>query len=440
MNQEFKEYMEKGGRAAVEGRLDEAVVAFRQARRIDGTSADACRNLAAVLHMSNQLDEASQMWRAVLEMEPGSGTSHYNLGLILMAKQNFDAAKENFAEALRVKPNMVDAAFNLGRITYQQGDRAAAQEFFEKTIAIQPDHGKAHAILIQVLTEQGFETEAIDAGLRGVRALQGGSVSKPQGYVELLMQIANAYRRLGQLENAAAWYRKAVDADSSNSIAKHLLASVEGNLTEEYAKDYTIKSFDTFARSFDEHLLKILNYQSPDTLASGLADIRPNADAFPTALDLGCGTGLMAASLKLHFNISRFVGVDLSGNMLDVAKDKNLYWKLIQGDLVSVMSSSTEAFHLIVSADVFIYVGDVSAVFVQVARLLKPSGVFAFSIEVSTENDVELAPTGRYRHGKSYVRRLAVENGMTLVRETEGLIRKDARDDIVGCYFYLEKK
>jgi predicted TPR repeat methyltransferase len=440
MNAIFSECMTEGGRAAMEGRLDVAEKAFREAYQINRASAEACRSLAAVLHMSNQLDEAVKMWRAALKLEPGSGVCHFNLGLIFMARQDFSAAKESFTKALSAKPHLADAAFNLGRIAYHENDRSVAQKYFERTITIQANHGKAHSTLVQVLTEQGFEAEAIAAGRRGLMAMRGNSGDVPKGYADVLMQTANACRRLDKLEDAAAWYREAVEIDPNNSIAKHLLAAAEGTMSQEHAREYAIKSFDTFARSFDDHLLKTLNYRSPETLMADIAELRPRADALSDVLDLGCGTGLMGEVLARHFQVSHLVGIDLSQNMLDVAVDKNLYQELIHGDLVPTMSARSDEFDLIVSADVFIYVGEVSEVFAQVARLLKPRGLFAFTIEISIEKDVELAPTGRYRHNKSYLHQLSAEYGMRLIREADGLIRKDVREDIVGCYLYFEKQ
>ena len=440
MSAVFSECVRKGGRAATEGRWDVAEQAFRGALRLDSTSADACRSLAAVLHILNRLDEAVEMWHAALNLEPDSGVSHFNLGLISMAKQEFGMAKESFANALRLKPNLADAAFNLGRIAYHDDDRAAAQKFFEQAVAIQPRHGEAYATLVQVLTEQGLETEAVAAGQRSLQALHRHSAEPPQGYVDMLMHMANACRRLGDLDGAAIWYAEAADADPDNSIAKHLLAAAWGTLSHEHAKDFTTKSFDSFARGFDDHLRKILNYRSPENLAADLHKLRPRSDAFSAILDLGCGTGLMGVALAQYFQVNRLVGVDLSRNMLDMAADKNLYHDLVHGDIVPVTSDSAEVFDLIISADVFIDVGEISDVFDQVVRRLKLGGLFAFTVEISAGSDVELTPMGRYRHSRLYLRRLAAEYGMSVVRESGGFIRRDARDDIMGRYVYLEKR
>jgi predicted TPR repeat methyltransferase len=79
-------------------------------------------------------------------------------------------------------------------------------------------------------------------------------------------------------------------------------------------------------------------------------------------------------------------------------------------------------------------------VFAQAARLLRRHGLFAFTVEISAEDDVELETTGRYRHSKSYLRNLAAKHDLNLIREVDGSIRKDVCTDIVGCYFYMEKQ
>jgi len=440
MNGDYATCMQDGGRAAVEGRWQEAESLLREAARLEPKSADAHRSLAAVLHMSNQLDAAIDMWRTAIELEPSSSTSHFNLGLIYLGQQNFEKAKHSFSEALRLKPGLADAAFNLGRIAYHEDDRSKARTYFENAVRAQPSHGKAHASLIQMLTELGLEKEAISAGNQAIQALRGTWTDPPKGYVEILMHVANAYRRIEDLGSAAMWYREAVALDPDNYIAKHLLAAAEGVLTEEHTKEYTTRSFDIFAGSFEDHLLNVLGYQSPDILTEHLHNLKPDTHAFPSVLDLGCGTGLMGVSLAKHFEVKNIVGIDLSQNMLEQAESKSLYHQLIKGDIEPVMEGFEANFDLIVAADVFIYIGKVSGIFKQAFQRLNPQGVFAFTVEDSQSGDVALAPTGRYQHSRSYVRNLARDYGFKVVHEAEGMLRKDARNDIRGRYFYLQQE
>ena len=46
-------------------------------------------------------------------------------------------------------------------------------------------------------------------------------------------------------------------------------------------------------------------------------------------LDLGCGTGLLGQTLKKKFGFVSLVGLDVSEDMLEKAKEKGVYNKLI---------------------------------------------------------------------------------------------------------------
>jgi predicted TPR repeat methyltransferase len=52
---------------------------------------------------------------------------------------------------------------------------------------------------------------------------------------------------------------------------------------------------------------------------------------------------------------------------------------LVLGDYVHYLSARQEPCDLVLAADVFIYAGDLVAVFQAVARLLRLGGLFAFS-------------------------------------------------------------
>jgi predicted TPR repeat methyltransferase len=43
-----------------------------------------------------------------------------------------------------------------------------------------------------------------------------------------------------------------------------------------------------------------------------------------SALDLGCGTGMVGAALKVR-GVAEIIGIDASAGMIEVAKQKNCY-------------------------------------------------------------------------------------------------------------------
>jgi len=74
-------------------------------------------------------------------------------------------------------------------------------------------------------------------------------------------------------------------------------------------------------------------------------------------------------------------GIDLSEKMLNKAKEKDVYNKLIKQDIVDYLSNATLDFDYFVSTDVFIYIGDLSDVFRLIKSRNKTGGKLAFSTE-----------------------------------------------------------
>jgi len=103
-----------------------------------------------------------------------------------------------------------------------------------------------------------------------------------------------------------------------------------------------------------------------------------------SVLDLGCGTGLLGIELKQFCR--NLEGIDLSKSMLEQAKSKNIYDRLIHSDLIDYLSISILEFDYFISTDVFIYIGDLSNVFRLIKTRNKRNGKLAFSTE-HTEKD-----------------------------------------------------
>jgi predicted TPR repeat methyltransferase len=161
-------------------------------------------------------------------------------------------------------------------------------------------------------------------------------------------------------------------------------------------------------------------------------------ERFESALDLGCGTGLCGPLVKSA--VRRLDGVDLSPRMLEKARALGLYDQLVHGDLVEHLRSTRREYDLVLSADVFIYVGDLEPVFAEVSRVMKDGGVFCFSVEQAGDEQTVLLNTHqRYAHSERYVRELAARHGFDVLRMLRHAIREDQREAIPGLYFYLLK-
>ena len=178
-----------------------------------------------------------------------------------------------------------------------------------------------------------------------------------------------------------------------------------------------------------------LRYDAPQVLVQRIAD---QGRRFGNAADLGCGTGLCGRLLRPL--AERVTGVDLSGNMLAKSAALAVYDALVQSDVLEFLQGSEERFDCVLAADVFIYIGALDEVFAALAQRMEPGGVFAFTVEESTEGDVVLRSSLRYAHSEAGIRRLARAHGFFVATMERRPVREEQGQPIPGLFFWLTKR
>jgi predicted TPR repeat methyltransferase len=233
--------------------------------------------------------------------------------------------------------------------------------------------------------------------------------------VELAPGFATAWFALGAIRDkqgdrsgAVAAFERARDSDPDDYHGARLqLARLgAGEATPEMTAVYVRRLFDQHAPRFEDSLLNRLAYSAPRKLLDAITTAAGGHVHIASMLDLGCGTGLAGATFRPC--VDRLVGVDLSGGMVEEARAKGIYDRLVVSDLMQFLADEAgEAktrYDLIVAADVFVYIRDLAPVACAVARIVAPTGFFAFTVETHMNQGVVLAPTLRYAHSEAYVR------------------------------------
>ena len=92
-----------------------------------------------------------------------------------------------------------------------------------------------------------------------------------------------------------------------------------------------------------------------------------------------------------------------------------------------------------------IYFGDLENVFKAVAAVLKPGGYFVFTVELLTpldgvEQGHRLHASGRYRHGRDYVRALLQAQGMEPLHQRDEVLREEVRQPVAGMLFVARRQ
>jgi predicted TPR repeat methyltransferase len=256
--------------------------------------------------------------------------------------------------------------------------------------------------------------------------------------VELAPRFATAWFALGAIrdqfgdrDGAVAAFAHARDADPEDYHGARLqLARLgDGEAAPAMTETYVRRLFDQYAGRYDAALIERLNYRGPALLHHAVAAVMRAAGGamrFCAMLDLGCGTGLGGAAFRPY--VDRLVGVDLSPAMIEQAKTKGLYDRLAVGDLKSVLADETTAkatYHLVLAADVFVYVNDLAPIVAGVARVLAPDGVFAFTVETHGGEGVKLLPTLRYAHGEAYVRDMLGDSELNPLHLAKAAVRSE---------------
>lgn len=253
---------------------------------------------------------------------------------------------------------------------------------------------------------------------------------------------AAAHRGRGQAHLALADTISALDAFRAalavlpyDTYAAHMVAALGGEATR-WAGTYVAGLFDEHADQFDQHLTEVLHYRIPQAIRDLLAPRLPLA----SALDLGCGTGLVGAALAGAVTI--IDGIDIASQMTRKAAARNIYRHLRIGDLAAVLAQDPALagpYDLVMAADVFVYLGPLETVFALARQRLSPGGLFAFSVEHAPGDEPLLRPSGRFAHPDRYIARLAVDHGFTVAERHHTPIRHERSLPIPGTLYLLSR-
>jgi predicted TPR repeat methyltransferase len=199
------------------------------------------------------------------------------------------------------------------------------------------------------------------------------------------------------------------------------------------AEAYVQKLFDQYAVHFEKHLLGMLAYRAPALLLETVLAIR--SGPFAHVLDLGCGTGLCGAAFRVH--AQRLSGADLSPGMIEEARAKAIYDRLDVASLDTFLAAEApESADLVLAADVFVYIGDLAPVFSGAARVLKPEGLFAFTVQrTPAEHKHEgfvLGPDLRFAHAPAYIEEQLRKAGLRVITMESAVTRQDGGQDVEG--------
>ena len=418
----------------------------------------AYHNLSLLLAGSDDA-EALQHAQAAHALSPEHPLVQFNLAYVLHKTGDSAAAREHWEGVLATQPDDPDVQFNYACTLYAVGERTQAIDRLDALLAKHPEYYEAHSNLALWLWNEGSPLESVRFAMQAIE-LQPNGID--------YMQLARACDALGDFEHAVAHYLKAYDLDASQPTPLLLAAqrlAAEGNLEravaelerhtepdpqvqtmltlyrrgglDELPPDYVETLFDRFAASFDDQLQR-LEYRTPSQLAAQFETfVAARNLAVNIVVDAGCGTGLLGVELAPTGR--RLVGVDLSEKMLDQARRRGIYDRLVHSELTDYLDDII--CDAIVAADVFNYFGDLRPVFDVSAGAIGEGGVLAFTIERGDPGQAVASElTGRFRHDPVHVEALLGETGFSDIERHDLVLRNEGSDTVHGVAFIARRK
>lgn len=147
--------------------------------------------------------------------------------------------------------------------------------------------------------------------------------------------------------------------------------------------DETRDAYKDWAESYDEDTVEGMGYVAPAVAADKVKSLlKPDA----IILDAGCGTGLAGVELaKRGFKI--IDGMDLSPEMLEMARDKGAYRNLQPEDMTGTLSYATDGYDAIVCVGTFTHAHVGPKGFNELVRITRPGGPIVATVHEEVWGD-----------------------------------------------------
>ena len=129
--------------------------------------------------------------------------------------------------------------------------------------------------------------------------------------------------------------------------------------------------YDEWAQNYDDDLAS-WSYQAPNVVAETVVARHPAA---ASALDVGCGTGLVGRALRARGFAGQIIGLDISQASLEIARGSGAYDSVDVADLQQALPLDDNSVDAVVCVGVMTYLPKVEAVWREFARVARPGGL-----------------------------------------------------------------
>ncbi len=397
-------------------------------------------NKALEAHEDGEYEQAVLLYGQILDQHPDADLVIYNQGLALYGLDRFPEAVAAFSQVAEIRQDDADSWFNLGLALKQCGLFAEAEEAYLKALELKPGEAEFLYNLAGCFRDNNDLDQAVTLYKQVLELTED---------VSALDNLAFLMHRQGDFSQAKKYYTRLQELRPDHPTAGYMMAALQGENVAAPPQEYVRELFDQYSDTFDASLTEKLGYRTPQLLKARFDQLIESKQQlqkrFTKCLDLGCGTGL--AGVEFRPVCSHLVGVDLSEQMIEQARQKQIYDCLEAGDILDFLKNGhtrKQQYDLILAADVFTYLGDLSSLFREAAGVATAEGLFVFSTEKMSCSSGKidqpgwiLQTSGRFAHHRTYIQATAELSGWRLIFVETVQLRREGAGWIQGDIFFM---
>lgn len=136
----------QGDKSIDEGKLDEALLHYRQAEQDQPLSANYKYKVSIALHQAGKLDEEKTQLEAAVKLDPALAGAQKQLGYLLARSGDTAGAVEHFRMAVKAAPAWSEAWINLAAELAAEGNFAEARPAAETALRLNPSSDAARRL------------------------------------------------------------------------------------------------------------------------------------------------------------------------------------------------------------------------------------------------------------------------------------------------------
>ncbi len=333
--------------------------------------------LAFIALYEREFSTAETLFRKALQVDNNRAQSYFYLALFCCGSDQLSFALDYLLKALAADPVHLGSLLLLGNLFIQSGDIIAAEKAFIHVLALCPDHILAWYGLLELWKNSGCLRK---------------NIKKLNDTLHILPDSL-------PLKHLRALFNEDVPA----AAPAYFICAFYGAFCDLFAPWLS-------ATAATSHLRQLVN------MVKALPQL--GKQQYISLLDLGCGTGVVAELLADICGIS--VGVDITPQMLAIARRSKKYDALYEMDMIEYMQSSDSSFDLVIAAGALRWIGNLQPFFHAARAVMRPEGLLAFILDKEHSSlAYSVADCGRYNHHETYIHDTAQSEGLQIIAHHE---------------------